>query len=147
MKNNRPVKKSLKDQIKDIKVDTYTKLLVSIIIVVALIDLQLSYMLAFLDKVQIAESLSTQICTTILGTAFIYMIRAYFDSRAEHNNDNTIQKLQQDIGEKVQSVLNDNGISVNVNDILLDPDAKHNIELTFSNDNNLDISNNNTISG
>lgn len=147
MKNNKPVKKSLKNQIKDIKVDTYTKLLVSIIIIVALIDLQLSYILAFLDKVQIAESLSTQICITILGTAFIYMIRAYFDSRAEHNNDNTIQKLQQDIGEKVQSVLNNNGISVNVNDILLDPDAKHDIELTFSNDNNLNISNNNTISG
>lgn len=140
--NNKYNRKSLKDQIKGIRVDTYTKLLTAVIIVVALIDLQLSYVLAFLDKMQIAESLSTQICVTILGTAFIYMIRAYFDSRAEHGNDDTIQKLQQDVGQKVQDVLNNSGISVNIEDVLSNPDANHNVELTFSNDNNLNISNN-----
>ena len=70
-------------QIKSVKLNTYTKVLVFIIVLIALIDLQLSYVLAFMDKMQIAESLSSQVCMTILGTAFIYMIRAFFDTYAE----------------------------------------------------------------
>lgn len=113
--------KSLKCQIKSIRVDTYTKLLVAVIVIVALIDLQLSYVLAFLDKVQIAESLSTQICITILGTALIYMIRAYFDSRAEHNNITNIQQqVQQDISDKVREILNNSGIPININEDMVD---------------------------
>lgn len=70
-------------QIKSVKLNTYTKVLVFIIILIALVDLQLSYVLAFMDKMQIAESLSSQVCMTILGTAFIYMVRAFFDTYAE----------------------------------------------------------------
>lgn len=114
--------KSLKCQIKSIRVDTYTKLLVAVIVIVALIDLQLSYVLAFLDKVQIAESLSTQICITILGTALIYMIRAYFDSKAEHNRDvdNIQQQILQDARDKVQEILNNSGIPINTNEDIVD---------------------------
>ena len=67
---------------------TYTKNLVAAIIGICIIDLQLTYVLAFLNKGSIAESLSQSLCMTILGVAFTYMIRAYFDTKAEHNNKN-----------------------------------------------------------
>lgn len=102
---NKSDKKKLKDQLKSIKVDTFTKALVLFITVVALIDLQLSYILAFLNKIQIAEELSKQVCTTILGVAFVYMIRAYYDSKAEHANESVKRAIEQEIANKVSSVL------------------------------------------
>lgn len=41
--------------------ETYTKRAVAVILAVSLIDLQLSYVLAFMGQVQIAESLSSTI--------------------------------------------------------------------------------------
>lgn len=101
------IKRSFKDQLKSIRVDTFTKALVGIIIIMAVIDLQLSYVLAFLDKIQIAEELSKQVCTTILGVALVYMIRAYFDSRAEYNNKNLKSNINDFINSKVSSILNE----------------------------------------
>lgn len=108
------LKKNFKDQIKSIQVDTFTKALVALITITAVIDLQLSYVLAFLDKIQIAESLSTQICTTIVGVAFVYMVRAYFDTRAEHKNAETKDALKSDIMDKVR----DNIENANINENL-----------------------------
>ena len=79
-------KQSFKDRLHRIKFPTYTKNLVFFIVLVCLIDLQLTYFLAFLGMPSTAEELSKQLCITILGVAFTYMIRAYFDSKAEHNN-------------------------------------------------------------
>lgn len=104
-----------------IKINTYTKRLVAIIIGVALIDLQLTYVLAFLNKAQIAEALSTQLCITILGVAFVYMIRAYFDSKAEHRNlDNNIKNdIESTLSDKISEVFDAAGIhNVDVNDII-----------------------------
>ena len=67
---------------------TFTKNLVALVVFVCLIDLQFTYILAFFDKVTIAEQLSQSLCTTILGVAFVYMIRAYFDSKAEYGSKN-----------------------------------------------------------
>lgn len=108
------LKKNFKDQIKSIQIDTFTKALVAFITITAVIDLQLSYVLAFLDKIQIAESLSTQICTTIVGVAFVYMIRAYFDTRAEHKNADTEDALKSNIMDKVR----DNIENANINENL-----------------------------
>lgn len=118
-------KRRFKDQLKSIRVDTFTKALVMIITIVALIDLQLSYVLAFMDKIQIAESLSVQICITILGVAFVYMIRAYFDSKAEHSNESTKKEMEEAIGTKIQNILNNAGINVNLETIL----GKNNIDI------------------
>lgn len=96
------VKKGFIEQIKSIRFDTFTKAMVGLIIIMACIDLQLSYVLAFLDKIQIAEELSKQVCTTILGVALVYMIRAYFDSRAEYKNKND---LDQEIQNKTMEIL------------------------------------------
>ena len=108
------LKKNFKDQIKSIQVDTFTKALVALITVTAVIDLQLSYVLAFLDKIQIAESLSTQICTTIVGVAFVYMVRAYFDTRAEHKNAETKNTLKSDIMDKVRDNIENASINENL---------------------------------
>lgn len=105
-------RRTFREQIRSINVDTFTKALVGLIVVVALIDLQLSYILAFLGKIQIAEELSKQVCTTILGTALIYMIRAYFDSKAEYGNGvskETNDMLNNIIKSKVSSILSNNG--------------------------------------
>lgn len=108
------LKKNFKDQIKSIQVDTFTKALVALITVTAVIDLQLSYVLAFLDKIQIAESLSTQICTTIVGVSFVYMVRAYFDTRAEHKNAETKDALKSDIMDKVRDNIENASINENL---------------------------------
>lgn len=63
--------------------ETFTKLWVSILLVVAVIDLQITYVLAFLGSDQIAETLSVAIVTEIIGVVTVYMVRAYLDSKAE----------------------------------------------------------------
>lgn len=105
-------KTSFKMKLSRLKFPTYTKNLVALIVAICLIDLQLTYVLAFMDKIAIAEELSKQLCTTILGVAFVYMVRAYFDSKAEHDNDristnsNKFKKeLDRLVNSKVASVL------------------------------------------
>jgi len=80
-------KSDFKFLLSELKLETYTKRIVAVIVFVCLIDLQLSYVLAFMDKVQIAETLSTQICLTVLGTVIVYLIRAYFDTKAEKRDE------------------------------------------------------------
>ena len=93
------------EQIRSIRFDTFTKAMVGLIIIMACVDLQLSYVLAFLDKIQIAEELSKQVCTTILGVALVYMIRAYFDSRAEYKTKNDLNKIiEQKSMENLQNI-------------------------------------------
>ena len=109
----------LKDQIRSIKVNTFTKALVGSIVLVALLDLQLSYILAFLDKVQIAEELSKQVCTTIIGVALVYMIRAYFDTKADIKNENSKKIVEKNLINKVYEVLNNAGITeIDLDDLI-----------------------------
>lgn len=126
-------RKKLKDQIKSIQVNTYTKALVGLITVTALIDLQLSYVLAFFDKVQIAEELSKQVCTTILGVSLVYMIRAYFDTKADIKNASNNKIVEKSIISKISGVLSDAGINIDLDSLLNrsnDEDSKDNSEET-----------------
>lgn len=59
---------------------TFTKKAVAIILAVSLIDLQLSYILAFMGKEQIAESLSSTIADTIIGVMLGYFLKALFET-------------------------------------------------------------------
>lgn len=121
------IKKNFKDQIKSIRFDTFTKAMVALIIIVAVIDLQLSYILAFFDKIQIAEELSKQVCTTILGVALVYMIRAYFDSRAEYGNkyknelDNSIKTIE-------NRIIDESGITLYPNTEIIEETTPEDIE-------------------
>ena len=55
---------------------TYSKRMVKHIMWVALLDLQLTYLLAFLGKEQIAETLSGDICHTIIGVCLGYFLKS-----------------------------------------------------------------------
>lgn len=59
---------------------TFTKKAVVLILSVSLIDLQLSYILAFIGKEQIAESLSSTIATTIIGVMLGYFLKSLFET-------------------------------------------------------------------
>lgn len=69
---------------------TFSKKAVAIILAVSLIDLQLSYVLAFLGKEQIAETLSSTIAEVIIGVMLGYFLKAlfetYFEKREERLN-------------------------------------------------------------
>lgn len=66
---------------------TFTKKAVAIILVVSLIDLQLTYVLAFMGQVQIAESLSSTIATTIIGVMIGYFMKALFETFFEKREE------------------------------------------------------------
>lgn len=59
---------------------TFTKKAVAAILVTALIDLQLSYVLAFMGKEQIAEELSSRIVEMVIGVMLGYFMKALFET-------------------------------------------------------------------
>lgn len=54
---------------------------------VSLIDLQLSYVLAFMGQVQIAESLSSTIASTVVGVMLGYFLKALFETFFEKREE------------------------------------------------------------
>ena len=50
---------------------------------ISLFDLQLSYLLAFLGRVEIAENLSMTVVTTIIGTVITYCIKSFKETKEE----------------------------------------------------------------
>lgn len=66
---------------------TFTKKAVTIILAIALIDLQLSYVLAFLGREQIAESLSSEIASVIIGVMLGYFMKALFETFFEKREE------------------------------------------------------------
>ena len=66
---------------------TFTKKAVAIILVVSLIDLQLSYVLAFMGQVQIAESLSSTIASTVVVVMLGYFFKALFETFFEKREE------------------------------------------------------------
>jgi len=59
---------------------TFTKKAVTLILIVSLFDLQLSYILAFMGREQIAESLSSTIAEVIVGVMAGYFMKALFET-------------------------------------------------------------------
>ena len=66
---------------------TFTKKAVFVILLVSLIDLQLSYILAFMGKEQIAESLSSTIASTVIGVMIGYFMKALFETFFEKREE------------------------------------------------------------
>lgn len=73
---------------------TYTKKAVTAILVLSLVDMQLSYVLAFMGKEQIAESLSSTIATTIIGVMLGYFLKSLFETFLE-NREKRLLKHEQ----------------------------------------------------
>lgn len=59
---------------------TFTKVAVTAILVTSLVDLQLSYILAFMGKEQIAETLSATIVEMVVGVMLGYFLKALFET-------------------------------------------------------------------
>lgn len=72
--------------------ETYTKRAVAIILAVSLIDLQLSYVLAFMGQVQIAESLSSTIASTVVVVMLGYFLKALFETFFEKREERLRRK-------------------------------------------------------
>ena len=62
---------------------TFTKQTVRFLLIVAIIDLQLSYVLAFLGRVEIAETLSITVVTEIIAVMLGYYLKAFSETREE----------------------------------------------------------------
>lgn len=67
--------------------ETFTKKAVAAILLVSLVDLQLSYILAFMGKEQIAETLSSTIADTIVGVMLGYFLKALFETFLEKREE------------------------------------------------------------
>lgn len=72
---------------------TFTKKAVAVILIISLVDLQLSYILAFMGKDQIAESLSTTIASTIVGVMIGYFCKALFETFFEEREKRLNREL------------------------------------------------------
>ncbi|MBD5395030.1 MAG: hypothetical protein HDR71_12375 [Lachnospiraceae bacterium] len=63
------------------KYRTYTKKMMNRIIAIALIDMQFPFILAFLGKEQIAESMGSLIVTEIIGVFMAYCLKSFFETK------------------------------------------------------------------
>lgn len=68
------------------KLQTFTKKIVAIILMVALIDMQFPFILAFVGSEQIAEDLGKIIVVEIIGVVLVYCLKSFFETREEENN-------------------------------------------------------------
>lgn len=62
---------------------TFTKKMVSILISVAVIDLQLTYILAFLGMPETLQETSGKLITEIIGVVLVYCVKSFFETREE----------------------------------------------------------------
>lgn len=73
---------------------TFTKKWVDIILTVSLIDIQLVFILAYLDKCQIAETLGIAIVTEVIGVMSGYLVKSFFESYSIGKNDLEMERMK-----------------------------------------------------
>ena len=88
MKKDKIKEQKVKAMIKNLKrkrknKSSFSKRAVVIILTIALFDLQLSYVLAFLGRSEIAENLSQTVVSIVVGTILGYFCKAFFETREE----------------------------------------------------------------
>lgn len=72
--------------------ETTTKQLVWWLIIHSTVWIYATYMLAFLGRVDIAESLSKVIVTEIIGTVFLYIVSKTVENVFKHNDFSGVKK-------------------------------------------------------
>ena len=60
---------------------TFTKTWVSRLMYIAVFDIQLSYVLAFIGREQIAETLSVTVVTEIIGVMAVYFLKSFLETK------------------------------------------------------------------
>ena len=73
---------------------TFTKIAVTAILGVSLVDLQLSYILAFMGKEQIAETLSATIVEMVVGVMLGYFFKALFETFFEEREKRLNKQIE-----------------------------------------------------
>ena len=73
---------------------TYTKRIMTLIVIISLIDLQLPFILAFFGKEQIAETLGGLIVTELIGVFLVYCAKSFFETRESENVRMAEEKLR-----------------------------------------------------
>lgn len=63
----------------------FSKKMATVILAVAIIDVQLTYILAFLGMGDTAETLSITLVTEIVAVYITYCLKAYFGKKAEED--------------------------------------------------------------
>ncbi len=66
---------------KNSRQNTYTKKMLNRIITVALLDMQFPFLLAFLGKQEIAETMGGLIVTEIIGVFLVYCAKSFFETK------------------------------------------------------------------
>lgn len=80
------------------KKKTFSKRAVRWLLIIALFDLQLSYLFAFLGREQIAETLSITVVTEIIAVMLGYFMKSFHETKEEENV--RLIKHQQEAEEK-----------------------------------------------
>lgn len=65
----------------------FTKVLITIILTITLIDLQFPFILALLGREQIAEDLGKILVTEVIGVFFVYCLKSFFETKEEKKNE------------------------------------------------------------
>ena len=73
---------------------TFTKVAVTASLGVSLVDLQLSYILAFMGKEQIAETLSATIVEMVVGVMLGYFLKALFETFFEEREKRLNKQIE-----------------------------------------------------
>lgn len=82
MKNS---KKKRRKRITKLQQMTFSKRWMSIILAFSLLWITLSYVLAFLDKADIAQELSKQIVIVVISTLLAYFAKSFFETKEEEH--------------------------------------------------------------
>ena len=65
---------------------TFSKFIVTLLLINGIIWTYLSYYLAYLGRDQIAETLSTTVLVQVLGVVIVYSAKALFENLSKNNN-------------------------------------------------------------
>lgn len=75
---------------------TFTKKWMARIMLVALFDIQLPFVLAFLGMDQIAETLGGLIVTEVIGVFLVYCLKSFFETKEAEKNRIEEEKLKRE---------------------------------------------------
>ena len=73
---------------------TFSKIVVTAILGVSLVDLRLSYIVAFMGKEQIAETLSATIVEMVVGVMLGYFFKALFETFFEEREKRLNKRIE-----------------------------------------------------
>lgn len=99
------------------KTMTFTKIMVSVILFVSLLDVQFVFVLALLGKMQIAETLGVAIVTELIATILGYLCKSFFENREIGKNEIENKKINMNYSEMLNKDSDFKVVDIN-NDVM-----------------------------